>query len=139
MVPKPGADSPRAAMHGDRQSLRIGLVTGTEGREGMAFADNLKQLTPVTDIEKLELLDAGGKIVAAIENKPGQAGSLAVYHHLVKRHGSINKAAALEGLDLYAEHSLDAEQNPGRHPNIDRLFGVVRDDLVLDARIRPKP
>jgi hypothetical protein len=104
----------------------------------MAFAENLKQLAPVTDVERLELLDAGGTVVAAIENRPGQTGSLAVYHHLAKRHGSINKAAALEGLDLYAEHTRDAEHNPGKHPNIDRLFAVIRDDLALEARIRLK-
>jgi hypothetical protein len=105
----------------------------------MAFAENLKQLAPVTEIEKLELFDAGGKVVATIENKPGQAGSLAVYHHLVKRHGRIAKAAAVEGLGLYAEHTADAEQNPGKHPNIDRLFSVIRDSLSLEAKIHPRP
>lgn len=104
----------------------------------MAFAENLKQLAPLGDIEKLELLDADGTIVATIENKPGQAGSLAVYRHLVERFGMIDKSAATQGLDLYAEHTREAEQNPGRHPNIDRLFSVIRDDLSLKARIQRK-
>ena len=37
-----------------------------------------------------------------------------------------------------ALRARDAEQNPGRHPNIDRPFGVIRDDLALKAKIRPK-
>ena len=39
--------------------------------------------------------------------------------------GSINVEAAIEGLSLYAEHTADAEDHPGKHPNIDRLFQVI--------------
>ena len=42
----------------------------------MAFADNIKQLPPVAHLAELQLLDAAGKLVAAIENKPGKSGSL---------------------------------------------------------------
>ena len=70
----------------------------------------------------------------ASENKPGQAGSLAVYAALAAKHGSINAAAAAEGLEAYAEHTTDAEANPGKHPNIDRLIDVIRADLTLIAR-----
>ena len=78
----------------------------------MAFAENLKRLPGVENIEKLELIDPDGKVVATIENKPGQTGSLAVYHHLFRRHGMINASAAMEGLTLYAEHATDARNNP---------------------------
>lgn len=105
----------------------------------MAFAENLQQLTSVENIEKLELIDAHGKVVATIENKPGQSGSLAVYHHLFRRHGAINASAAMEGLTLYAEHTNDAERNPGKHPNIDRLFAVIEHSLFLEARIHARP
>lgn len=104
----------------------------------MAFADNLKQIPGVDDIEKLELLDENGKVVAALENKPGKAGSLAVYNHLVLQHRKINAAAAMEGLRLFAEHTNDAEKNPGKHPNIDRLFEVIEKNLSLSARVARK-
>ncbi len=93
----------------------------------MAFADNLKQLPPITHLTGLQLFDAQGQLVATIENKPGQAGSVAVYHALVQRFGSINVDAAREGLSIYAEHTADARANPGKHPNIDRLLSIERD------------
>jgi hypothetical protein len=91
----------------------------------MAFADNLKQLPPVSHLAALQLLDAGGQISATIENKPGQAGSLTVYAALADKHGSINAAAAQEGLDIYAEHTADSQAHPGKHPNIDRLIKII--------------
>lgn len=100
----------------------------------MAFADNLKALPPVAHLAALELLDAAGTVVARIENKPGQAGSLAVYAALAAKHGTLNAAAAQEGLQLYAEHTADAEANPGKHPNIDRLIDLVRNNQSLAAR-----
>lgn len=91
----------------------------------MAFADNLKQLPKVSHLAALQLLDADGAVVATIENKPGQAGSLAVYNHLAQLHGAITPEAAKKGLELYAEHAVDAQANPGKHPNIDRLVTLV--------------
>jgi hypothetical protein len=91
----------------------------------MAFADKLKQLPPVAHLAALQLIDAAGQAAATIENKPGQAGSLAVYAALHAKHGSINVAAAQEGLEIYAEHTADAQANPGKHPNIDRLIQVI--------------
>ncbi|NBD21928.1 DUF2322 family protein [Aquabacterium fontiphilum] len=90
----------------------------------MAFADNLKQLPSVAHLAALDLVNAQGQVVATIENKPGQAGSLAVYAALASRHGSISPAAAEEGLALYAEHTADAQAHPGKHPNIDRLIAL---------------
>lgn len=101
------------------------------------FAENLKSLAPITDIQRLELVDASGTCVAAIENKPGQQGSLAVYRHLHQHHGRIDAAAAREGLDLYAEHTADARTNPGKHPNIDRLIAIADGAAALIARIVP--
>ena len=84
------------------------------------FADNLKQLPKISHLEALSLLDGEGVELARIENKAGQAGSLAVYNHLAQIYGAITPEAARKGLELYAEHSEDARANPGRHPNIDR-------------------
>ena len=89
----------------------------------MNFAARLKQLPAATHIAALHLLDADGKAIATIENKPGQAGSVAVYAALAALYGgSITPAAASLGLDWYAEHTADALAFPGKHPNIDRLL-----------------
>ena len=45
----------------------------------MNFADRLKQLPATTHLAALHLLGADGQVIATLENKPGQAGSLAVY------------------------------------------------------------
>jgi hypothetical protein len=104
----------------------------------MTFVDNLKQLPGIDNIEKLELLDESGKVIATLENQPGKAGSLAVYNHLILRYQKINPAAAMAGLTLFAEHTNDAEQNPGKHPNIDRLFRVIEENLSLSAKVTRK-
>ena len=91
----------------------------------MAFADNLKTLPGVSHLAALNLIDAADAVVATIEHKPGQAGSLAVYNHLAQLYGAISPEAAKKGLELYAEHTEDARTNPGKHPNIDRLIGLI--------------
>lgn len=89
----------------------------------MNFADRLKQLPATTHLAALQLLDAGDQVVATIENKPGQTGSLVVYAALAALYGgSITPAAAALGLEWYAEHTADAKAFPGKHPNIDRLL-----------------
>jgi hypothetical protein len=94
----------------------------------MAFADNLKQLPRISHLAAIQLLDGNSTVVATIENKPGQAGSLAIYNHLGQIYGAITAEAARKGLDLYAEHTEDARQNPGKHPNIDRLLALAAGD-----------
>ena len=71
------------------------------------------------------MLDGEGAVVATIENKPGQTGSLSVYNHLGQIYGAITVDAAKKGLELYAEHIADAQAHPGKHPNIDRLLALV--------------
>lgn len=99
------------------------------------FAEHLRQLPPVAHLAELQLIDASGQTVARIENKPGTAGSLAVYHALAARHGSINVPAAREGLQLFAEHTETARQRPGSHPNIDRLFEVIASGQGYTVRV----
>lgn len=91
----------------------------------MAFADNLKQLPKVSHLAALQLIDKEGNVVATIENKPGQSGSLAVYNHLAQLYGAITVEAARRGLELYAEHAVEAQAIPGKHPNIDRLVTLL--------------
>jgi hypothetical protein len=54
---------------------------------------------------------------------------------LAARHGAIDAAAAEEGLRLFAEHTEDARQHPGSHPNIDRLFEVIATGKPLGVRL----
>jgi hypothetical protein len=37
-------------------------------------------------------------------------------------------------LALYAEHTVDARLNPGKHPNIDRLLDIESGGGVFSAR-----
>ena len=90
----------------------------------MAFAENLAALPAADQLSRVELIGADGA-VETIENKPGSAGSVRVYAYLAGKHGEINATAAEEGLAIYAEHTEDARANPGKHPNIDRLFNVA--------------
>lgn len=99
------------------------------------FSDILTTLESVEHIQILELFNANGSKEGEIENKPGSSGSVRVYHHLWKKWGDINIEAAKEGLELYAEHTDDAAENPGKHPNIDRLFGIVANEQVLTVKI----
>ena len=89
----------------------------------MHFSDRLKQLPSPAHLAALHLLGADGQVLATIENKPGQAGSLAVYAALAALYGGhITPAAARLGLEWYGEHTQDALAHPGKHPNIDRLL-----------------
>jgi len=99
----------------------------------MSFADNLKQLPKISHLSGLQLLD-GDEVVATIENKPGQAGSLAVYNHLAQLYGAIGVEAAKKGIELFAEHVADARASPGKHPNIDRLLDLVEKDRTLRVK-----
>ncbi|AOF82931.1 hypothetical protein BSY238_918 [Methyloversatilis sp. RAC08] len=100
----------------------------------MSFAETLKTLPGVSHLAALQLIDAAGEVIATIENKPGQAGSLAVYNHLAQLHGAITPDASKQGLDLYGEHTLDARANPGKHPNIDRLIALVENGQTLRVK-----
>lgn len=100
----------------------------------MGFADNLKHLPRISHLAEIHLLDAQGNLVARIENKPGQAGSVAVYNHLGQIYGAITPEAAAKGLEIYAEHTEDARQNPGKHPNIDRLLRLVAESATLRVK-----
>jgi hypothetical protein len=104
----------------------------------MNFAERLRQLPPVAHLAALELTDASAAVVATIENRPGQAGSLAVYHALAAQHGGlITPVAAALGLDWYAEHTVDALAHPGKHPNIDRLLAWSKGKDSYHVRLRP--
>ena len=95
------------------------------------FSANLKKLPGISHLAAINLLDAEGNLVVAIENKAGSQGSLAVYNHLAQTFGAITPEAAKKGLELYAEHTEDAQAHPGKHPNIDRLITLVAEKKTL--------
>ena len=99
------------------------------------FSEILPTRENADHLRRIELFNADGSSAGVIENKPGSQGSVKLYHHLWKKWGNITIDAAKEGLKLYAEHTTDAENNPGKHPNIDRLFSVIEDSSPLSVKI----
>lgn len=89
------------------------------------FKDNLQQLPPVDGVQRIDLADGAGAVVASIENQPGKQGSLAVYQYLKRIFGSLDARAAEHGLAVFAEHTADARNHPGAHPNVDRLLAIA--------------
>ena len=104
----------------------------------MNFAEQLRQLPSAAHLAAIELLDASGAVVARIDNQPGKAGSVAVYHALAHKHGGvITPAAAAEGLAWFCEHTAAARQHPGSHPNIDRLLAWADGTAAFTVRLIP--
>lgn len=103
------------------------------------FKDNLAQLPAIAGIERIDLVDGQGAVVATIENMPGKQGSLAVYHYLKQTFGTLDARAAEHGLAVFAEHTADARNRPGAHPNVDRLIAIaaggeaLRIDVIAGA------
>ena len=89
------------------------------------FKDNLQQLRPVDGVQRIDLVDGKGVVVASIENQPGKQGSLAVYHYLKQLFDTLDEKAAEHGLALFGEHTADARNRPGVHPNIDHLLAIA--------------
>jgi hypothetical protein len=99
------------------------------------FADHLARLAATDHIKRIDLFNAQRTLVCTIENQPGSQGSIKVYYHLYKQFGAISVAAAQAGLVIYAEHTIDAQHHPGKHPNIDRLFAVIANGLPLSVYV----
>jgi hypothetical protein len=102
---------------------------------GNVFKDNLAQLPAIDGIERIDLLDGKGAVLASIENKPGKQGSLAVYHYLGQCFGALDTKAAEHGLAVFAEHTADARNRPGAHPNVDRLLEIAAGGEALRIEV----
>lgn len=102
---------------------------------GATFKDNLGLLPPVGGVGRIDLADAAGAVVASIENQPGKQGSLAVYQYLKQAFGTLDAEAAEHGLAVFAEHTADARNRPGAHPNIDRLLAIIADGAPLNIEV----
>jgi hypothetical protein len=101
----------------------------------MNFSERLQQLPSVAHLAALHVSSADGQALTTLEPKPGQTGSLVIYHALGLLYGGrITPAAARLGLEWYAEHHADALAHPGKHPNIDRLLACATQGSVLLVR-----
>ncbi len=102
----------------------------------MNFAQRLETLPPIDGIVRLVLRDAQDREVATIENLPGKAGSLRVYHApggaTQRLHWARGRGL---GLQWFAEHVADAQANPGKHPNIDRLIAWAAGSAVYRVQV----
>lgn len=61
--------------------------------------------------------------------------SLAVYQYLARLTDVLDMEAANLGLALFAQHTADACNRPGAHPNIDRLLDIAAASDPLDNRV----
>jgi hypothetical protein len=101
------------------------------------FKENLAQMPAIDGIARIDLVDDKGAVVASIENKPGKQGSLTIYNYLRETFGSLDANAAEHGLALFAEHTADARNRPGAHPNVDLLLAIAAGGDALRIDIIP--
>lgn len=102
---------------------------------GPVFKDNLQLLPKIEGVERIDLCDAQGAVLSSIENLPGKQGSVAVYQYLHQAFGMLDAAAAEHGLLVFAEHTADARNRPGAHPNVDRLLDIATGEAPLHIQI----
>lgn len=104
---------------------------------GAVFKENLQLLPSIQGVQRIDLIDDSGSVVASIENMPGKQGSLAIYHYLKQVFGKLDARAAEHGLAIFAEATDDARSRPGAHPNIDRLLAIAAGDAPLRIEVIP--
>ncbi len=102
---------------------------------GATFKDNLQLLPPIDGVARIDLIDESGAVTHSIENQPGKQGSLAVYQYLKLAFGALDAEAAEHGLIVFAEHTADARNRPGAHPNIDLLLAIIAGAPVLAIEV----
>ncbi|MEY8880939.1 DUF2322 family protein [Donghicola sp. XS_ASV15] len=99
------------------------------------FKANLALLPSIDGVVRIDLVNTGGAVVDTIENKPGKQGSLAVYQYLAQTFAQLDADAATHALAVFAEHTEDAKNRPGAHPNIDRLLEIAGGSEPLSVKI----
>lgn len=101
------------------------------------FKENLQKLSAIEGVQRIDLIDAKGVVVDSIANQPGKQGSLAVYQYLKQAFSTLDARAAEHALAVFAEHTADARNRPGAHPNIDRLLAIVAGGAPLRIEVIP--
>lgn len=98
----------------------------------MQFKDFLAGFPAIDHLSGLEVVNDVNEVVHHIPAIEGKLGSLKLYNALAEQfHGILNRESAEQGLVWFAEHVEDAENNVGKHPNIDLLFKVIEQNLQL--------
>ncbi|OOF83794.1 hypothetical protein BKG92_02090 [Rodentibacter ratti] len=101
----------------------------------MNFKDILDTLPSVEHLTGLNVKQ-NNEIIHNIPAIAGKLGSLRLYNALSEKfNGKLDRTSALQGIEWFAEHVEDAKENPGKHPNIDLLFKVIDEDLVLELEV----
>ncbi|MFS4581181.1 DUF2322 family protein [Phaeobacter sp. C3_T13_0] len=100
-----------------------------------SFKDNLRLVPSIKDLNGIEVLGPSRTVVARIDNIPGKQGSLAVYQYLAQNFSTLDADAASHGIAVFAEHTEDAKNHPGVHPNIDLLLGIIAGGAPLTIRV----
>jgi hypothetical protein len=103
-----------------------------------SFKENLQLIPSIEGLDGIELLDTSGRVTARIDNIPGKQGSLAVYQYLAQTFETLDAEAASHGLAVFAEHTEDARNRPGAHPNIDLLLEIIGGGAPLTVRVVTK-
>lgn len=101
------------------------------------FKDNLQQLPSVDGLLRIDLLNEQGDVQASIPNAAGKQGSLAVYQYLAQHFPALHADAAAHGLEIFAEHTIDAKNRPGAHPNVDILLDIASGGAPLTIALIP--
>lgn len=95
----------------------------------MDFKAHLATLPTIEHLVGLNVWDTE-KVIHHIPAQEGKLGSPRVYNALAQQFdGKLDRTSAQKGLEIFAEHTADARQNPGKHPNIDLLFKVIEEEL----------
>lgn len=99
----------------------------------MQFKDFLATFPDISHLSGLNVRNTAGEIIHHIPAVEGKLGSLKLYNALfAKFNGKLTASAAEQGIEWFAEHVADAKENVGKHPNIDLLFNVIAENLVLE-------
>ena len=99
--------------------------------------ERIAHLPNVDGFKQMKLFGETGGAEAVLDNMPGTHASFRIYYHVAIRWGGIGPKAAHEALELYGELAGEAEREPGKHPNIDRLFDVIARDIYYSVRCYP--
>lgn len=101
----------------------------------MQFKDYLATFPSIEHLSELQVLNEKGEVIHQIPAIEGKLGSLKLYNALAtKFNNQLNTESAQQGIIWFAEHVEDAIQNPGKHPNIDLLFNVIKQHLQLSLQ-----
>ena len=83
---------------------------------GATFKDNLQKLPSIEGVQRIDLTDGTGAVVASIENVPGKQGSVAALQSPRLVFGMLDANAATPGRAVSAAHTTDPPIRHAAHP-----------------------